>query len=423
MRNFKNVVNEVYKFADEFLGGFVPGIYFCSYFAFIVFTVVTICSKTTTDKRPQGTIVISLFVIVLAYVVGTMFRRLNSREPDVRSAEYIYYDTTHIDDNDFAFAKMPTNEEYDLIIKSFRELLEKIDLNLDFNEQFFVERKKKGKLRYRIYSSFTKRFKKGEPIRKFYYSKPFVLRYIYTLLDNRRLELNSDSISDQKELELINTFIEENKLQLYSEIYPEYPYGNLKNYLLGRSFENLASYVNWELEEDKGKTFRSKSFIWEKKLYIKHYSPTDYSQLLKIEAHIRFMTAMWYANKILYLFTTFFAFFFSFAFIVCSIIICFGTILRIKESNLPVLYKEFVINLVDFLQNFAKFYFNAYSRESIIISIALCSIISILYSLFGKLIKKTILGNFHYQRIREIVSILTVYDILKKENSTENNSD
>lgn len=48
--------------------------------------------------------------------------------------------------------------------------------------------------------------------------------------------------------------------------------------------------------------------------------------------------------------------------------------------------------------------------------------ISIIYLIFWSLIKKTIINNFHYQRIREVVSVLHLYDLLKKENNSVNKS-
>ena len=239
--------------------------------------------------------------------------------------------------------------------------------------------------------------------------------------------MDSDSKSNDEEEQLINNFIKNSKIKDYAVIHVEYPYGNLKQYLLDRDLGELADYVDWSKEEDLLNTHRSKSFVWNKKLYIKYNSPKDYGHLLKIEAHIRFMNAMWFANKYLIRIVKFTTAFFGCSYLLFNIIIGSKLILSIRNSNLPIYLKDATEFFVQVFKNILYSIFNTYPKEKFILCFFLAFLISLAYWGFGVIIKKTIINNFHYQRIREIVSVLKIYnlieqDVLKKQDSESDNN-
>lgn len=115
MKNFEYLADEIYEFFDEIIGSIVPGLYFCSY---IIFNVLAVFFAFEIKLERQSIIVL-LLILTISYVIGTMFRRSNSREPDSKSARYTYYKSCPHDDNDYAFGKMMPNDEYKDFINDF----------------------------------------------------------------------------------------------------------------------------------------------------------------------------------------------------------------------------------------------------------------------------------------------------------------
>lgn len=220
---------------------------------------------------------------------------------------------------------------------------------------------------------------------------------------------------------LIKGFIQNHKIEKYTNIRIEYPYDNLKKYLEQRGLEHLAKYVDWEDIQSSLETHRSKSFIWNQKLYIKHHSPRDYGHLLKIEAHIRFMNAMWYANKYLMKIVRIATLFFGSLYFIFTIIVENKLIYSIRTSQAPEYLKKAINILVNIFHQISYSIFHTYSRDRFVFCFLLSFIISIAYLGFGYLIKKTIINNFHYQRIREIVSVLEIYHLVENDISNESN--
>lgn len=156
MKNFKNVVDEIYEFIDELIGSIIPGLYFLSYAIFIILTFIFICTDDKSNGFMNGSEFVMIFVFVVSYVLGTMFRRSNSREPDSRSARYVYYKSTPIDDNDFAFAELITDNEYEALISSFKSLIDNDAVHIKFNKKLLNSREYKGPLSKRFINRFRK---------------------------------------------------------------------------------------------------------------------------------------------------------------------------------------------------------------------------------------------------------------------------
>lgn len=411
MKNFKYVVDEIYEFFDEIIGSIVPGLYFCSYPIFAVVIFLLVCSTNYDYNIPY----VTLFLFSVSYVIGTMFRRSNSRDPDFRSANYIYKNSCPHDDNDYAFVKLISNEEYDKIIDDFKLLASKDRLNIHYNHEIICNRRKKLSIIKRLF--YPKHEIKNRKNKAIMCSKAFVLYSIYQLLNKNKKKFQKDI----SKYNMIDDFIKKHNLEYYCVLYVDYPYSNLKNYLSDRGMNYLTKYIKWTEEDDSKTTARSKSVICNMKLDIKHYLPNDYSQLMKTEAHIRFMNAIWYANKLL-------------TRLVCIILILsliISTILffTLDYELLSKFYnahngEELVYRVqswVSIIKNIFETIFGAnFETSNLMVALILLCVLSLVYLLFNAIIRNTIENNFHYQRVREIVSILHLYDLVQKEKKSPN---
>lgn len=430
MKNFSSVVDEIYEFLDEFLGSFVPGVYFCSYFVVSIWIFIHFCGDSNSSDNAGIDINEKIFILILfviSYVLGTMFRRSNSREPDHYSAKLIYFNSIPHDDNDFSFIRLISDEKYKKFCNNIIDLRNKKEIRIRFKKKKLQNRKRKFRILERIfYSSYKKRNNNYR-----LYSKPEVLDYIYKKLLKRSSKLDKlykilifkrQSINDEKEA--IDKFIDNYNLSEYCNIYVDYPYDNLKQYLDERGMTDLSKYIKWDMEDGNSKTKRTKSLICNMKSYIKHASPSDYGALQKMEAHIRFMNSIWYANKLLSKISSFFLAF-------CGAISIFMFII-IDNKLLKMLYNncnnKLIVETTKFIINSTKemlsILFGGYIGNEKLLKALICvTLISLLYVVCGIIIKRTLANNFHYQRIREVVSVLYIYDILKNEKDKKLNED
>ena len=145
MKNFHYLVDEIYEFIDEIIGSIVPGLYFCSYSVFLILSFIFICKSDIISDNDRTPSLLILFLLIVAYVIGTMFRRSNSREPDSASARFIYYNSSPSDDNDFAFAKVLSSEEYTELVNAFIVLANKYS-RIKYNYHLVAELEYKGGL-------------------------------------------------------------------------------------------------------------------------------------------------------------------------------------------------------------------------------------------------------------------------------------
>lgn len=414
MKNFKYVVDEIYEFFDEIIGSIVPGLYFCSYAIFAIFIFVFICTTKVDYNIPY----ITIFTFAVAYVLGTMFRRSNSRDPDYRSAKFIYLNSKPHDDNDYAFVELISNLDFKDIIDDFKNIIVdnpelKYDSNLVYN------RLRKLSLRERLFA--PKHEIKSRKNKVMLCSKAYVLNYIYEILKKHKSRLAKRYTSNKERIIEIDNFIEKHKLEYYCILYVDYPYSNLKNYLNNRGLNNLSKYVTWEEEQDCSITNRSKSVICNMKLDIKHYCPDDYGQLMKTEAHIRFMNSMWYANKLLHKLVVSIGILSTVLSAILFIVLDNNLLSKIyKRTNVDFSFR--ISSTVSTIKSiFISIFGEGFETEKLMVSLILLSFLSLAYFMFNSIIKHTIENNFHYQRIREIVSVLYLYDIVQKNINSKSN--
>lgn len=413
MKNFKYVVDEIYEFFDEIIGSIVPGLYFCSYAIFAIFIFIFICTTKIDYNLPY----ITVFTFAVSYVLGTMFRRSNSRDPDYRSAKFIYLNSKPHDDNDYAFVELISNDNYKKIIEDFKNII--IDNpELKYDSNLVNNRLRKLSLRERLFS--PKHEIKSRKNKVIMCSKPFVLNYIYEILKKHKNVLAKHYSSNKDKITNIENFIKNHKLEYYCILYVDYPYSNLKNYLDNRGLNELSKYVTWDESQDCFITNRSKSVICNMKIDIKHYLPDDYGQLIKAEAHIRFMNAMWYANKLLHKLVVSIGILSTILSTILFIILNNNLLKKLYQStNIDFAYKiNATVSTIKSI--FFSIFGESFETEKLMVSLILLSILSIAYFLFNSIIKHTIENNFHYQRIREIVSVLHLYDIVQNNIKTQN---
>jgi hypothetical protein len=79
----------------------------------------------------------------------------------------------------------------------------------------------------------------------------------------------------------------------------EYPYSHLYEFLRTRGLNYLARHVPWRGNSSKSLRRRSKHFINALKIRLEFSFPEHYGTIARNEAHIRLMTSMWYASKML----------------------------------------------------------------------------------------------------------------------------
>ncbi len=144
-----------------------------------------------------------------------------------------------------------------------------------------------------------------------------------------------------------------------SDIAPEdkFPYASLPRYLRNRGLLGLAELLPWDECRRKPRK-RSKTFLHFVKLYIQNTNPALAGQLAKQEAFIRLLSGLYYAIR----------------------------------SSVPV----FGIALL----------FALLVHRNVVSEIALACLLILLFNGF---IFLGILKAFHYQRLREVVMILSVY--------------
>jgi hypothetical protein len=165
----------------------------------------------------------------------------------------------------------------------------------------------------------------------------------------------------------------------------QYPYAYLSKYLEERGFSHLAKYVTWSADDfssekadddsaKRDRRKRSKHFINEYKMRVKQKNSPLYFDILRNEAHIRFMSSVWYGSIV----------------VACAALL--GIIIS-AAINIPVMVKA---------GNPYPPYFEAFAFPLMIGVLA----ISIIYS---------IERFFHYQRVREIVFVLIAWNLTEQE--------
>lgn len=154
----------------------------------------------------------------------------------------------------------------------------------------------------------------------------------------------------------------------------QFPYNNLRGYLMARGWNELAMHINWGIEERKegGESIihpRSKTFINALKIRLQFHFPEHCSTIIKNEAHVRLSSSMWHVSNSLIKFSI------------------YGALVLLISGLLIWVYSNAL------LVNNLLYFFIAFSMNIATLLLAIR-------------LKSGIEKFFHYQRVREIFYVL-----------------
>lgn len=154
----------------------------------------------------------------------------------------------------------------------------------------------------------------------------------------------------------------------------DYPYTHLENYLSARDL-SIKKFAQWN------DNTRSKMKINTYKVEIASKAPHMMTIINKNEAHIRFMNSMWYAS---------------------SALLFSASVIGFLSLSLLYLLLHSVSNSV---------FYTFFPQEYLVITIT----ISLFYASASLFVKHRIKNIIHYQRVRELVFILTTYEKIQSK--------
>ena len=382
MKNSNNILIAVYELFDEIIGGILPGIYFCTYF---LMCACVILGNEVFELSSSNALIIGVPFLAISYVLGTLFRRGNMERTDTLSVKYIMKKSKknllHTEYLSDAF------EDYckkDLIsdIKSIKDK-HRVSISLDYirNQKRIWNCETVPQHMVFLYASkkIKKAYKKAN-------KRCFFLNPLIKLLNGKSSKLNN-LITKRDDLRDLHE-----KLKSKIDLKVDYPYSYLKNYLQKSGLDDLANFVTWDTSSKKG----TKAFTTEIVSELNENNYCGMKNIKKRAAHIRFMNSVYHSQWNLFF---------------CALTV-FCSVFSILAFRFGFLW------LVDFKQDPGftfendKFLFIVDKAFDYIVRVVdyeelfviLC--ISAIYMLFYIITRRFVLGNFHYQRIREIVYLL-----------------
>ena len=384
----------IYELLDEIIGGILPGVYFCTYFLLCALVLFG-DSFILFFHNGKSVYLIGLPFLSVSYVLGTLFKRGNSELTDSKSVKYIIKKSkNNIENSEYM------NTVSDQLLEDRIKTIE------DFKQTHFIW----------ISSSYLKNKKRMWQIEK----KPNHRIFMYALkrIKHEYIIINAICFILNpflKKCDESNRFIEKRSIieKMYStflldiDLKVDYPYTHLRDYLINNGMNDLAAFVTWDSKSGR----RTKAFINDILSTLTENQYLGMKQVKKREAHIRFMNSAYHSQ--LYLF-------------ICSLIVFVSVFLLYLSRYIWLITMGYKIKsfslekdgpLVFTIQRF----FNYTSRIVDYKSLFIIMCISAGYMLFFAVTRKLILGNYHYQRIHEIVYLLQakkhVLERIKKTNN------
>ena len=350
----------IYDFLDDILASIMPGAYFVSYF--MLWSAFFFRKSLLSLVSDGATLFFALFTLVICYCLGTIFRRSDMKKIDKKSAYSIYKAKAQDQSTTFhAFAE-GMHGAMEKLKEEYKE--SDYESSLDTLYKKMYKKTKDGKLaklRFRLTRRWTGAY--GQ-----------LYRYYRTL----QKEIDKEKQKDQEDP--LCKLCDKLKLMLFPQI--DYPYVKLKNYLSERNLP-ISKYAEW----NEGTRSKMKTNTY--KVEIAAKAPHMMSIINKNEAHIRFMNSMWYASDSL---------------LYCAAVI--GIVSVVLWGVLPDTAVEGNLQAL-------------FSRENLSIVV----VISLLYVAVSLFVKHSVKKIIHYQRVRELVFLLTSYaevEELRKTKTGEN---
>ncbi len=396
MKNSNNVMTIIYELLDEIIGGIFPGIYFCTYF---LMCACVILGSDVFALSSSNTLLIGVPFLAISYVLGTLFRRGNMEKTDTLSVKYIMKkskkDLLHTEYLSDAFEDYCKNE----LTQDIKDIKAKYRVPISL---YYIENQKRiwnyeTVPQHLIFLYASKKIRKvyKKANRKCFFFNPLIRLF------NGKLHFLNRLVEKRNDLKLLYE-----KLKEKIDLKVDYPYSYLKNYLLKNGLVDLASEVDWDTSNRR----KTKAFITE---IVSLLNEKDYPGMKYIRqrgAHIRFMNSAYHSQKSLFF---------------CALIV-FCIVLLILSFRFVFLWlagfqKEpsfsFGNNTILFIIHKAFDYIvRIVNFEDLFV--ILC--ISAVYMLFYIVTRRFVLGNFHYQRIREIVYLLQAKHHVSPKLATQN---
>lgn len=362
----------LHEFQVEFFGALLPGMVFTAA-AFMIFTplilyltclniwdepfsVVKVLSKimkSTKDTPHMIWFGLLILWIIVSYMIGCLFMRRDPKEPD----------------------------RYGFVTTALRDIRKKLKRK---NIIAFIQSNRDEKNKDKAVSFLEVEIFKIVTLQKFY-EKIMVGNRIGFLsrallrpskLGTLGLEKYIQGTNWQKYVhDRIKETGDDAACENCSEC--QFPYQRLHEYLKSRGHDHLLKLVGWN---NNKKEFRSKTAINRLKIKLQYFLPDKYQKISRTEAHVRLSTSMWYVARA------------SFKFALLGLV--FWTIL---------------VPVIEFLRNgyTLKILFDDSGKKKEIYDILRQGWVAVgLVSFFSFYCFHTIEKFIHYQRVREVFSVL-----------------
>ena len=382
LKNSAKFMELVYELLDELIGGILPGIYFCTYFLMCAYIIVGDRISMLTEAN---TYLIGIPFLAVAYVIGTLFKRGSLDVTDMKSVKYIMKSKKNKVNHTEYILDLPDNYIANNLLTKIIHFKENYRL---FISVYYIKNSKRfWQIEKR--SQYTIYFYIKRKIRRAYRLSTVVGVLLYPIIVLYKDKNKHINRLVKKNDELCMFY---NRLESDCNFKVDYPYTHLKQYLENNGMSDLAKYVKWSSTDGR----ETKAFVNGIIALLTENQYLGMKQIKKREAHIRFMNAAFHSQTSL-----FFCAKTVFLIILFLLLGRFAWLWSVDFPNVTFTFTDdqkisFVIDkFFDYISRVVKY-------EDLFI--ILC--ISAVYMLFYRITRKLVLGNFHYQRIHEIVNLL-----------------
>ncbi len=362
----------LHEFQVEFFGALLPGMVFTAA-AFMIFTplilyltcmdigndsfsfvkVLSKIMKSTKDTPHMIWFGMLILWIIISYMIGCLFMRRDPKEPD----------------------------RYGFVTTALRDIRKKLKWK---NVTTFIQENRIDENNDSVASFWEVEIFKIVTLQKFY-EKIMIGNRIGFLSRALLRPSKFGTLGLEKYIEGINwqKYVHDRIKETGDDAACEncsecqFPYQRLHEYLKSRGHNHLLKLVGWN---NNKKEFRSKTAINRLKIKLQYFLPEKYQKISRTEAHVRLSTSMWYVARA------------SFKFALLGLVL--WTIL---------------VPVMEFLRNeySLKIVFDDSGKKKEIYDILRQGWVSVgLVSFFSFYCFHTIEKFIHYQRVREVFSVL-----------------
>lgn len=389
MNKTTSIMTVIYELLDEIIGGILPGVYFCTYF---LMCALAIFGESVLTLNSNNVYLIGIPFLSISYVLGTLFKRGSSELTDKKSVIYILKKTKYNIKNSEFMLNLDDNYFDKVLPEELNKL--KNDYNVKFHLSYIqnqkriwqIEKEPKHKIMFYILRKTKRKC----------YSTNIICMLLNPLnkLSNNKFKRLEKLISKR---DALKSFYKDLNDKINFKV--DYPYTHLKQYLENNGMSDLAQRVEWESSDGR----RTKAFTNNILTYLTENNYPGMKQIKKREAHIRFMNSTYHSQRILFRCTSV-----IFVGIFLLFIIRFLLLWHLDFESEPIIFNERGKIVFTLHKLFA--YVNRIVPFEGLFTI-MC--ISAVYTVFYMVTRSLVLGNYHYQRLHEIVYMLQAQEHLE----------